>query len=75
MNENISKSKSIVGYEICKKCNDASKRKYAEIYKRVKSSILYEKTYLDALLNTRIIHMFYNDEFIQKMYMKYRLYQ
>ena len=71
MNDNMDKINSVVGHEICQNRNDANKRKYAEIYKNVKTSISYEKPYLDALLDTRIMHMFYNDECIQKMYAKW----
>lgn len=60
MNDNMDKINSIVGYKIYQNRNDASKRKYTDIYKKVKTSISYEKAYLDALLDTRIMHMFYN---------------
>jgi hypothetical protein len=52
--------------------NNSDKRDYSEIYKKVKEKIVYKKEYLDNLLNTHIIRLFYNESDINFFYSKYK---
>ena len=53
------------GAEVCK-------RDYLEIYNEVKQKIVYKKEYLDNLLNTNIMDLFYNKNDISSFYSKYK---
>ena len=55
-----------------KNINDSNKRDYSEIYKQVKQKIIYKKEYLDNLLNTDIMRLFYNENDINFFYSKYK---
>ena len=50
--------------------NDSNKRDYYEIYKEVKQKIVYKKEYLDNLLNTDIMRLFYNENDIKYFFSK-----
>lgn len=52
--------------------NNSNKRGYNKIYKEVKETIVYKKEYLDNLLDTKIMRLFYNDSDIKKFYSKYK---
>lgn len=52
--------------------NNSDKRGYSEIYKQVKEKIVYKKEYLDNLLNTDIMRLFYNENDINFFYSKYK---
>ena len=52
--------------------NTADGRDYSEIYKKVKQKIIYKKEYLDNLLNTDIMRLFYNENDINLFYSKYK---
>lgn len=53
--------------------NNSKKRGYYEIYKEVKQKIVYKKTYLDNLLDTDIMRLFYNEKDIKCFYSKYKI--
>lgn len=53
--------------------NNSEKRGYNEIYKEVKKMIVYEKEYLNNLLHTKIMNLFYSDLDIENFYNKYRI--
>lgn len=53
--------------------NDRNKLDWKEIYNKCKNKIKYEKKYLDNLLNTKIMKLFYNDHDINNMYSKYKI--
>ncbi len=55
-----------------KNINNSEYRNYSKIYKQVKQKIVYKKEYLDNLLNTNIMHLFYNDNDIKFFYSKYK---
>ena len=55
-----------------KNTNNSEKRGYYEIYKEVKEKIVYKKEYLDNLLNTDIMRLFYNENDINFFYSKYK---
>jgi hypothetical protein len=52
--------------------NNSEKRYYYEIYNEIKQKIVYKKEYLDNLLNTDIMRLFYNDNDIQYFFSKYK---
>lgn len=52
--------------------NNSNKRSYHQIYKEVKQKIVYKKEYLDNLLNTDIMRLFYTDNDIKYFYSKYK---
>ena len=52
--------------------NNSDYRNYSKIYKQVKQKIVYKKEYLDNLLNTDIMHLFYNENDINFFYSKYK---
>lgn len=52
--------------------NDSNNRGYSKIYKEVKKSITYKKEYLDNLLDTKIMRLFYSDSDIKKFNSKYK---
>ena len=43
------------------------------IYQKVKEKIAYEKSYLDNLLDTKIMRLFYTESDINDMFLKYDL--
>ena len=53
--------------------NNSDRRNYCEIYKKVKQKIVYKKEYLDNLLNTDIMRLFYNENDIKYFYSKYKI--
>ena len=55
-----------------KNINNSVNRDYYEIYKEVKQKIVYKKEYLDNLLNTDIMRLFYNDNDIKFFFSKYK---
>lgn len=73
LNENNKYIKEQLGilYNIENK-NNSNKRCYSEIYKKVKQKIVYRKKYLDNLLNTDIMRLFYNESDINFFYSKYK---
>ena len=52
--------------------NNSDYRSYSIIYKQVKQKIVYKKEYLDNLLNTDIMRLFYNENDINFFYSKYK---
>ena len=52
--------------------NNSEKKGYYEIYKEVKQKIVYKKEYLDNLLNTDVMRLFYNENDINFFYSKYK---
>ena len=52
--------------------NNSDYRSYSKIYKQVKQKIVYRKEYLDNLLNTDIMRLFYNENDIKFFYSKYK---
>ena len=53
--------------------NDSKKRYYYKKYNDVKDKIIYKKEYLDKLLNTDIMRLFYNESDINYFYSKYKV--
>ena len=53
--------------------NNSDNRAYSKIYEQVKQKIVYKKEYLDNLLNTNIMSLFYNENDIKKFYSKYKI--
>lgn len=51
--------------------NDGNEKFYAEQYKKVKETICYKKSYLDALLDTYIMRFFYTKEQVDSFYKLY----
>ena len=68
-NEYIS---DIIGIKKLVNRNNSEKRGYNHIYKEVKKTIAYEKSYLNNLLDTKIMHLFYSDSDIEQFYSKYK---
>lgn len=60
-----------LGISNLKNKNDSTKASYNDLYQRVKNEIVYPKHYLDNLLNTNIMKIFYDDKSIQGFYEKY----
>ena len=52
--------------------NNSIRSRYSKIYKEVKEKIVYKKEYLDNLLNTNIMRIFYNENDINYFYLKYK---
>lgn len=52
--------------------NQSKHKWYADLYKETKEKIIYPKSYLDSLLNTDIIKLFYTDEQINKFYQSHQ---
>ena len=52
--------------------NNSDYRSYSKIYEQVKQKIVYKKEYLDNLLNTDIMRLFYNKNDINFFYSKYK---
>ena len=52
--------------------NNSEKRYYNEIYKEVKQKIAYKKEYLDNILNTEIMRLFYSESDIKYFFSKYK---
>tara|TARA_Y100000389_G_C17156864_1_gene362380 strand:- start:116 stop:352 length:237 start_codon:yes stop_codon:yes gene_type:complete len=53
--------------------NNSDNRAYSKIYEQVKQKIVYKKEYLDNLLNTDIMCLFYDDNDIKNFYSKYKI--
>lgn len=53
--------------------NNSEKRGYNEVYKEVKNKIKYKKEYLDNLLNTNIMRLFYSESDINYFFSKYKI--
>lgn len=53
--------------------NNSDYRSYSKIYEQVKQKIVYKKEYLDNLLNTDIMRLFYNENDINFFYSKYQV--
>ena len=53
--------------------NNSDRRYYSEVYNKVKKQITYKKEYLDNLLNTDIMRLFYNEDDIKFFYSKYKV--
>jgi len=51
--------------------NDSKKRGYHDIYQEVKEKITYKREYLDNLLDTEVMRLFYNKSDIAYFYSKY----
>lgn len=52
--------------------NNSKERGYCKIYQEVKEKIVYKKEYLNNLLDTKIMKLFYNDSDIKLFYSKYK---
>ena len=52
--------------------NQSMHKWYADLYSETKEKIRYPKAYLDSLLNTDIIRIFYTDEQIKKFYQSHQ---
>jgi hypothetical protein len=52
--------------------NNSDKRYYSDIYQSVKQKIVYTNEYLDNLLNTDIMSLFYNENDIEYFFSKYK---
>ena len=52
--------------------NNSDYRSYSKIYEQIKQKIVYKKEYLDNLLNTDIMRLFYNENDINFFYSKYK---
>lgn len=52
--------------------NQSIHKWYADLYKETKENIVYPKAYLDSLLDTDIIRIFYTDEQIKKFYQSHQ---
>lgn len=64
----------LLGITNFKNRNNSNKRAYSKLYKEVKNKIVYTKEYLNNLLNTEIMHIFYSDLDIENFYLKYKTY-
>lgn len=53
--------------------NNSNRRFYITLYNQVKDLIKYKKEYLNNLLDTKIMHLFYNDSCIKYFYSKYKI--
>tara|TARA_R110002049_G_scaffold172636_1_gene339429 strand:- start:93 stop:806 length:714 start_codon:yes stop_codon:yes gene_type:complete len=53
--------------------NNSKRRRYCKIYNDVKEKIEYKKEYLDTLLNTDIMKLFYNENDIKYFYSKLKI--
>lgn len=56
-----------------KNINDSKDRLYKTVYKEVKQKIVYNKEYLNNLLNTKIMKIFYNESVINNFFKKYNI--
>jgi len=71
-NEEYIKEKIGILFDI-QNLNDSNYRSYSKTYKQVKQEIVYKKEYLDNLLNTDIMRLFYNENDINFFYSKYKI--
>ena len=71
LNENNKYISDILGITNFTNKNDSANREYKEKYEEVKKLIIYEKKYLNNLLDTKIMHLFYSDLDIKNFYNKY----
>lgn len=74
LNENKAEICNLLGITNFQNVNDSKNRKYKNKYKEVKDNIIYKKQYLDNLLDTEIIRLFYNNSDIEKFYLKYKIF-
>ena len=52
--------------------NTSNTKQYNNIYIKCKDNIVYEKNYINKMLDTDIMNFFYNEEIINKFYTKYK---
>jgi len=71
LTENYKYIKAQLLIDDIKNVNNSDNRHYSEIYNEVKQKIVYKKEYLDNLLNTDIMKLFYNENDINLFYSKY----
>lgn len=64
---------NMLGIKNLRNINNSKKRGYYNIYKKVKEKITYKKEYLDKLLDTNIMRLFYNECDIKYFYSKYKI--
>jgi hypothetical protein len=74
LNENKAEICDLLGITNFQNTNNSNNREYKNQYKEVKDNIIYKKQYLDNLLNTEIIRLFYNNSDIEKFYLKYKVF-
>ena len=72
LNENEKYICDLLGITNFENSNNHNKRSYKELYKEVKKLIIYEKEYLNNLLDTKIMRLFYNDLDIKNFYSEYK---
>lgn len=72
LSENEKYILDILGIKNLENKNDSNKRDYCKIYDEVKQKIMYKKEYLDKLLNTNIMRLFYNESDIKSFFSKYK---
>ena len=62
---------SVLGISNLQNKNNSTKASYNNLYQCVKKEIVYPKQYLDNLLNTNIMKLFYDEKSIRSFYEKY----
>lgn len=73
LNENEKYIKEQLGISSnIKNINDSNIRPWNKIYKEIKQKIVYKKEYLDNLLDTNIMRLFYSENDIKSFYSKYK---
>ena len=72
LSENEKYITDTLGITNFKNVNNSENRTYYNIYNDVKQNIVYKKELLDNLLNTKIMHLFYNECDIKYFYSKYK---
>lgn len=72
LSENEKYITDTLGITNFKNINNSENRPYYNIYNDVKQNIVYKKELLDNLLNTKIMHLFYNECDIKYFYSKYK---
>ena len=72
LNENEKYISDILGVTNFTNENDSDKRGYKHMYEEVKKMIVYKKEYLNNLLDTKIMRLFYSDSDINNFYSKYK---
>lgn len=75
--EKLDKNKDLIvetlGIQNFKNVNDSKKRTYHALYEKTKNTIAYTQKYLDNLLDTRIIKLFYGENDTKQFYSKYKI--
>lgn len=56
-----------------KNVNNSRNRKYDSVYNKVKQTITYPKKYVDDLLNTKVMRLFYDTKEIDYFFSKYKI--